>query len=364
MKLEIDQRKRLLDELKDVYSTESDVKTLALMAFGVSLDQITLAPNLAAKLQDMVTRAEDENSLGKLLDAAIDIRPAAQPLIALRGELAAQIIAEREDHYKACWLLGDRVLLDRKPLREALKRVNDVQAGKHILVVHGPSLSGKSHSYQMIRYLQERRGGFKLVWVDMKTLVASAAGDELRPEELGQALVDQMNLSENMPPRSNEQDARWVQRFCNWLTGRLAGSSTLYWIVLDSFDKTLVPTGVHDLIRELAVRVESNLGQVRLILLGYKEQDKQDLPSEVFGGLEEETLGPIAEQELDHELIRFFSELYTRHKQQALADFTALDVANSVAQVKREVDFTSARYLILLSQSVIKESKRILSSGI
>lgn len=364
MRLNSAQYKQLSTALNDVFGTEDDVKELARLAFDLTLDQLTLAANLLDKVNALIGKAEELNCLGRLLDAAIDLRPAAPPLKDVRAALQALLVSEREDHYKACWLLGERVLLDRKPLRDALRRVDDNQTGKHILVVQGPSLSGKSHSYQMIRYLQERRGGFKIIWVDMAKLVASAAGDELRPEELGQALADQMSIAESIPPRNSEQDARWVQRFCNWLTGRLAGGGTLYWIVLDSFDKTLIPTGVHDLIRELAVRVESNLGQVRLILLGYKEQDKQDLPAEVFGGLEEETLSPITGSALDQELIHFFSELYTQRRQRSAQDFTPADIANSVAQVKRAVDSTSARYLVLLSQAVIQESRRILPAGV
>lgn len=354
MRLDTNQRMRLLEALNDTFSTESGVTELARLAINKHLDQLTLAKNLPAKLDDIVSKAEDEGWLGNLLDGAICLRNQAQPLKSIRNELDPLIISEREDHYAAYWLLGDRVLVNRQPLRDALKKINDTQTGKHILVVQGPRLSGKSHSLCMIRYLQDRLLRFKIVWVDLERLVFSTKDRLIRPEDLGEAIITQMGLKEKMPKRQNEHDARWGQRFCDWLTGQIANKGTCYWIVLDSFDKTLVPQGTHDLVRELALRIETNIDQLRLILLGYTEEDKKSLPIEVFGGIEEESTSQIG----DPELLDFFTNLYEQRRQQRNIDFTPSDVGYSVAAVKRTVDFTKTQYLVSLNQAVIAECKR------
>jgi hypothetical protein len=308
----------------------------------------------------MVTIAEDQGWIGNLIDAASELRPAAHDLQTARAELDTIITAEREDHYAACWLLGDRVMVNRKMLRQALSRLGQPETGKHILVVQGPALSGKSHSLQLIRYLEERRGGFKLIWTDLARLAASTESGLVLPADLGQALADQIGLT-GMPAHENEKDERWVQRFCNWLTGQLTTRDTNYWIVLDSFNKIVLPEGTHGLIRELALRIETNLGKLRLILLSYTDTD--NLPPEVFGGLEEEpVLGPI-QQIGQPELLAFFAKLYEDRKRRMELDFTPADVATSAATVLPGVDTASTRFLILLSQAIIKEGTRLRTAG-
>jgi effector-associated domain 1 (EAD1)-containing protein len=360
MKLQEDQRTRLLKALKDVFSTKEQVEELTLQAINRSVDQISLASDLSAVLLKIITTAEDEGWIGNLVDAAIVLRPASQDLSTARAELNTIITAEREDHYAACWLLGDRVMVNRTMLRKALCRLSQPETGKHILVVQGPELSGKSHSLQLVRYLEERRGGFKLIWTDLFRLAAGAESRLVLPQDLGQALVDQIGLT-GMPARENEKDERWVQRFCDWLTGQLATKNIDYWIVIDSFSKTLLPEGTHGLIRELALRIETNLGRLRLILLSYTDTD--NLPPEVFGGLEEEPiLGPI-QQIGKSELLAFFGKLYEERKRRQNTDFEPDDIAESVAKVLREVDPNNARFLSLLSRAIIKEGRQLRTAG-
>lgn len=361
MKLQEDQRKRLLDALKDVFSTKEQVEELTLQAINRSVDQISLASDLSAVLLKIITTAEDEGWIGNLVDAAIALRPASQDMKTARAELDLIITNEREDHYAACWLIGDRVMVGRSTLRKALCRLSQPESGKHILVVQGlKPFSGKSHSLQLIRYLEERRGGFKLIWADLSRLAASAEGGILLPQDLGQVLVNQMGLI-GMPARENEKDERWVQRFCDWLTGQLLVKQIDYWIVIDSFSKTLLPEGTHDLIRELALRIETNLGRLRLILLSYADMDS--LPSEVFGGLEEEPIPDPAQQINKTELLAFFGKLYEERKRLRNTDFEPQDIAISVANVLREVDPSNTRYLFLLSRAVIKEGSKLRANG-
>jgi hypothetical protein len=103
--------------------------------------------------------------------------------------------------------------------------------------------------------------------------------------------------------------------------------------------------------------VEMNLGRLRLILLSYT--DTENLPPEVFGGLEEESIQKISKPEL----LAFFTKLYEERKRRQKTDFTPADIAKSVAKVLREVDPKSVRYLRLLNQAIIKEGKRLRMAG-
>ena len=118
MALTIDQRKRLLEALNDVFTTKDAVEDLAQGATNRTLAQISLADNLPAILSDMVDRATDERWLGSLLDEAIALRPAAAALVQLRDELMDEVaVTERIDPFTACRLLGHNYMVDRAPLR-------------------------------------------------------------------------------------------------------------------------------------------------------------------------------------------------------------------------------------------------------
>lgn len=75
MRLNSAQYKQLSTALNDVFGTEDDVKELARLAFDLTLDQLTLAANLLDKVNAVIGKAEELNCLGRLLDAAIDLRP-------------------------------------------------------------------------------------------------------------------------------------------------------------------------------------------------------------------------------------------------------------------------------------------------
>jgi hypothetical protein len=357
MALTIDQRKRLLEALNDVFTAKDAVEDLAQGARDRTLAQISLADNLPAILGAMVDAAREEGWLGRLLDEAVVLRPNSEELAQLRDELREEIIAERMDHFAACRLLGHNYMVDRAPLRLKLQHLAAREEGIHILKVRGPSKSGKSHTFQLIRYLADRVGGFKMVFVDLAEL-SSAVGRDLLPEDLGEEIVFQMKLEGQMPVRQNELDSRWVRRFVAWLTGELQNGDGGYWIVLDSFGNTLVPDGVYELVRRLAEQIETNLSQMRLVLLGFD----RDLPDRVLGGLEEEDLTAAARIGQD-QLLDFFSRMYQERRLRRAADFAAADVAGSVSTVMQKVAFDRDDYLLQLGKAVMEEGRRIWSLG-
>lgn len=367
MRLNPDQQNRLLDELKDVFTDLAAVKELVQGADPpnrVSLDQVALGPDLVEILRLIILRADDENWLGNLLEAAIEMRSASQMLKLLRTEFDGVITAERADHFDAYWLLGDRVLVDREPLRAAVKSLEALPGSgeiqKRVVVVTGPRKSGRSWSLQYIRYLKETRHSFILVWPDLENLANSIDDDkELGPEHLGYSIAKQMNLKmSDWPERKKEKDEKWVWRFCEWLTGQLTGTQTVYWIVLDSFDKLLLPDGIYVLINALAMRIQVNLDMLRLVLLSYNRQD--DLPSDVIPDVEIISTNLIG----DPELVAFFARLYDQRKRRFDIDFSPTDVANSVAEVKRQVvDFGNEGYMFKLGPAVVQEAKKLRGAG-
>ncbi|MCE7985234.1 MAG: hypothetical protein DYG89_29020 [Caldilinea sp. CFX5] len=366
MRLNQDQQTRLLDELKDVFTVLADVQMLIETADPpnrVSLDQVAMGPDLVEILRRIIRKADDENWLGNLLAAAIEMRPVAPGLILLHTEFDDIITAERADHFATCWLLGDRVLVDREPLRDAVKQLDAVPGSeaisKRVMVVTGPRKSGRSWSLQYIRYLNETRRNFRLVWPDLEELKLINDDEGFGPEDLGRSIAEQMGLDmADWPTREKEKDEKWVWRFCDWLTRKLTGTQVVYWIVLDSFDKILLPDGIYLLIKALAKRIQANLDMLRLVLLSYNRED--DLPADVIPDVKIVPTSPLGDQEL----LAFFARLYDQRKRRFGIDFTPTDVANSVAEVRRQVaDFGTEGYMFKLGPVIVKEAKKLRNAG-
>jgi len=371
MRLNPDQRARLLAALNDAFPTVASAEELALMATNKSLDQVALGADLSERIGVMIRRAEEEGWVARLLDQAILLRPEVAPLKALRVEFAALIVAERADHFAACRLLGNNFLVNRDSLRAGLHELADEESGIHIMAVQGPRGSGRTHSFQLVRYLAERIG-FKVVWLDMEERVRRAEAGKLEPEDLGRAIVDQMGGLDltHWPERQGEQAARWNLRFCDWLTGLLKTSDCTCWIVLDSFDRVLLQEGVEDLVRLLAARIETNLSQLRLVLLGYQDERLEELRPLVSGGLDEDMLTP--QQRIgETDLLNFFIKLYEERLSRDGADLSSPQVrdkivtgaATSTQTVMQQVDFTNEQHLRQLGPAVGREGRRVWSEG-
>jgi hypothetical protein len=366
------QRQSLLDALTRFFTVEDqEIRILVQTVFDAPLDQLTPAlVTLKDKLERIVDAADNQRLVGRLLDEVARVRPGrAAEVEQMRADLIAVVAAERLNHFAAARLMGNNYMVDREPLRDKLKLLANPDEGIHILRVFdgkpdAPATpvkkvkSGKSYSFQMIRYLENRLGGFQVIYVDLSQL-AAPLNRALLPEDLAEDIIPRMGLRvEDMPARQNEQDSRWAQRFAAWLTGELRQRHEQYWIVLDNFSGTLVPAGVYDLIQKLAEEIETNLGQLRLVLLGYE----RELPDTVVGGLEEEDLAQAPRLGSDH-LLRFFAGMYQERKLRRNVDFEPADVAASVSAVMQKVDFTQDDYLPQLGKAVIQEGRHIWSAA-
>lgn len=88
----------------------------------------------------------------------------------LRPFAAAAIL----DPFQVCRLTGSYVMIDRTDLRKYVRAMTR-PTGKRLLVVKGPRRSGRSHTVQLLSYLEQQHGGFTLVSIDLESF-ARAAG--------------------------------------------------------------------------------------------------------------------------------------------------------------------------------------------
>jgi hypothetical protein len=306
------QQLRLRTVLRNLVANEAIFNELLLVHDTVLADVSSSNDVFPTKILSAIQAAQ---SGGWLFDLIVEARtqfPADPALEAFENEVKALAPVAHANPYQVCRLSGGHIMVNRLRLREALEELSK-PAGKRILVVRDdPALAngaaeriqtGKSHSFQMISYLQQVVGGFKVVRVDLDDVSRIVlSGNLIKPRDLAQRICSLMDFK-HIPagPPSDGQWARWNLEFCDDFEKAVNPANTT-WIVLDSFHLVLLPSETIDLLKGLALRINTTLPNLRMVLLGYSGSFH---PS-VLPTVEEETLRLIGEREL----MEFFARDY------------------------------------------------------
>lgn len=164
-----------------------------------------------------------------------------------------------------------RPLVDREGLRRAVVALASSNRSR-VLIVDGPSGSGKSYSLEFINYVSHITGAFSVAWVDLKN---DANYSRFGPSALIRTIALQTGLDMGAIPRQTSAGPRWVIELTNWLFNRLDSSTSPWWIVLDGVNQVYLPPETLDLITRLVLRAESQPTTLRIVLLGF---DIESLP--------------------------------------------------------------------------------------
>jgi hypothetical protein len=293
----------------------------------------------------VISTAEAEGWLLPLVRQVCHDVPADQELKALEAELAPLGPPPGVDHFDVC-RLGNRVMVDRKRLRDSLRQLSTTQS-ERIMVVTGEKGSGKSHSFQLISYLRAFRGGFSLALIDFEDYqrVLSVTGKpELTPDYIARTLVKELRYDLGpLEPPTDSQWARWVLDFCDDLVAQAQEDDRWCWVVIDGFGSVPLAQDTVDLIKDLAVRINKSLPQFRLILLGYGG----DFTHDVLNHVTWETTEPIGIEEL----LDFFGRAYRQLRIPA----TDAKVVDTVTRVLSGLDPDREDFLFHLEPRVKNE---------
>jgi hypothetical protein len=314
-----------------------------------SLVSITTAGTLPAQVRELITTAEAEGWLPKLVEHAATSNPGAPGLAALRDEIKPLILAAAVNHYRAV-VMGDRLLINRDAVRGALERLSNAQ--KRIVIVDGEPVTGKSHTVWFIRYLRDNFRSFGLIWIDLRELVAASPDGLIEPTLLARSMVKQMSLDPALVPERGEQTwAAWTSDFCDGLTGKLSAAEKPWWLVIDNFTAVRLPQETLDLVKKLCERLAINIPSLYLVLLGYRET----MPPQVEADIEREQIARIDAAEVG----LFFKELYDSRQ----IPVTEAEIALKVVQVLRSVDPAHPRRLEIMGAELTKIARTILQEA-
>ena len=301
------QRREIAVALKTAFPDPQRMENF-LQTFNKSFIDVSVAgDSFADNVRNLVVEAEhaDEPWLDLLLEEASRLVPADTVLAALVATLTARPLPVGVSHFDVCRLAGSYLMVDRAGLRASLRSINE-PLGNRILVVTGEKKSGKSHSVQLITYLNEVLGTFSYVPIDLEAFKRMLGPDRvIEPTDIVEQLVKGLRYDLDFSRKEDEEQwSRWILDFCNNFEIAALEDPKHRWVVIDAFNSVLVTQAVFDLIKELSIRISKTLPRFRLVLIGYD----QTFPSSVQPIVTTERIEPIGYRHL----VQFFADALTQ----------------------------------------------------
>ena len=229
--------------------------------------------------------------------------------------IRAERLKPAGDPCDAYLLRGGRLFLDRRQLRDHLKRIAANAAD--ILIVNGPPASGKTYSAELIFHVASAIENVRVLYINA---VDESDATRLSPERLADYFAQNVLQDPSwriIEPRTNAAIATWIVNTC-------AQSAYHWWLVFDGFDETRPPRETRDLLRRLLILASAPglRGSVSLIFLGF---DDALVPEEVRSYVLRETIAPVTV----NDVIDFFGKAL-QERQRAVSDDVLAQVVASV----------------------------------
>ncbi|MEU3777758.1 hypothetical protein AB0F11_32120 [Streptomyces sp. NPDC032472] len=252
------------------------VSQLYLIDLLLTLDRLTVQENFEAELKGYRARLEEDE----------------------------QVHVVTGDHFLTSVLRnGTEVFIDRADLRERLKElVADPE--KTVLVVDGEPDSGRSYTYQLIRYLGQHCA-FRPVRVKLSRTTTAA--------QLIRQIAERVDRDTSSPLNPTQlNDPLWsVDEAVQNVVARATAVPERFWIVLDDCDALDANSDVWDCIGQLAQAVYEyapapHETPPQLVLLGYGPTMPQ-LPYDIRKNVLRDTAHAVGPDELRAFFLDFFT---------------------------------------------------------
>jgi hypothetical protein len=352
------QYKQLRDAIVAAFD-EADFSDFLLFNLNMRYDVHSSGPNYNSKIVSILKYLVNERRITEFVTKAA----AEKPHVPTWQELVTEFTVFAQpagDPYEVCCLSGSHIMVNRARLRAALRDDLCKPSGKRILVIKGSPQSGKSHSLQLLAHLQTALGRFELVHVDLEECTQMAGLGSINAEDLAGYIINQMDgYEKSLPPDPTDtQHARWIIKFCNEIEKKARTDTRQWWVVIDGFNKVLLPPPTRDLIKAFANRVNLTLANFRIVLIGYSDTF---LPAVEPHVIEEQIVAFGTE-----ELWEFFDKAFTERKldwKSKTVEEKRKDIQEAVTAVLTKVDQTKAGYMYELSITTSRELRKRLSGA-
>ena len=271
MELTPEERQLLHHGLMQAFTTSGDLEVLVALGLGKPLSHITPDDTHQAQVMRIILYAEARDVIRPLIEAARrqndtneTLRVYGQQILDRLAEEEKRVWYRPPNHYQTCFVQGPGAFIDRDPLRRFLENLT-APNGSNILVVNGPSESGKTYSVQLVTYLRDALGLYELAWSDLRDEIAA----EFQPEDLVRSISLQVGWEIEEIPPPMPTSPRYAKVLCDWIQRQINAGNKPLVIVLDGFHEPSLNARTRELVQEMIRRTSMNLVRMRLVLLNY-----------------------------------------------------------------------------------------------
>lgn len=202
------------------------------------------------------------------------------------------------DKFDSVLLQNNRILLNRQLLRQAIREMM-TDGGRRILIVNGPSGSGKSYTKEFIYHITQEIPNTKVSVINLNAHIQGASEVAMRMvDSLGGAIPEMQSQEQSFRSLDQLADVVMAEFFRNPGINR--------WLIIDDCDKTYPNTEIIDFLLILLDKcsVES-LPQLRIIITGF---DKARLPASLLNRIIFEDIQPLAQKDVERFFTTYFGE--------------------------------------------------------
>ena len=284
------------------------------------------------------------NKKGKILDfcqlyfANLNEAQKSFPAVMTIAERITLLFVKNNDvwqiapvHFNCCLIKKNFAFLDRKPIREAFKRmINDKD--NSILVLQGQSKAGLSYTRLYLSHLESNFQAFKLIEIDLKNKVSGYATGLIYAAHAAQFISDSISMNLTIDLEKPEQFK--IIPFINKLKIHLGNSEEIHLFFIDQFDVPLAED-VFAFITGLAELPLNNF-KVLLILSGYSKMSEWGFLLEHSSNKIDIKNGIVTKQDVTDFFESVYNDLVSNFK---AIPFSKEEFLNEVKTVVKDDDF-------------------------
>lgn len=354
--MEID-RKQLQEALTAAFP---DIASFSMLLAGINRSWDTFAGTSTALpegITEVIAKSIAETWLIDLLKAvetsAAKNNPQFRAFMAAHPNLDPAKTPPASNPLESTFLRGNRPFVGRAKLRTGLGKLGGGPQVSRILMIDGSRGCGKSYTHPFLEFAA-------LHWQPVRVHYFDLDQQAYTLDQFSRRLQEDLSLPLPIPPKDQEQDARWAERLASWAVNNTANRAGNTWLVFDGFRLQEHERGVYDFIDKLGEMIDitaaARCSHLRLVLINYGAR----VPEAVAVGAMEEQVQAPQKSDFEECFVRYLAEQHGMAADEARAAFhEAYGQAETKAQTDPDgPEVTRLRYINL---ALTRAAKRLLA---
>jgi hypothetical protein len=242
--MQLEHRNLLIDSIPRILANRLNFENL-LRAIGQAAIIAEFPSNASYNVVAAFTvdAAVARNWIQVLVTRLVQDFPGTAELDAVNRHLALErVVPTTKEPFDEVLLEGDRPFVNRRPLRNALLRLVNVD-GDRVLLVDGDKQTGKSFSYYLLRHAATRRG-FEVNKFEISKYASLP--------QLGEEIIRWLSFDPKLPEQGTESAERWAERIATIVANAVRANEKTRFLVFDEFPSVPVLPEIQSFLIRLA----------------------------------------------------------------------------------------------------------------